>query len=99
MLVGRSVTVGNGVRLGAVVGDGQGVRVAVLVIVGVLDGVNVGLGTAVGGSPSTVNTPLRFQFRPVNICTWYSPGIHSEGSGSQSVKPSPPEPPFQGIVS
>lgn len=68
---------GHGVELGIGVEDGRGVLVEVLVNVGDLDGVGVKLGTAVGGSPSTVNRPLRFHVKPAKICTSYSPETHS----------------------
>ena len=99
VLVGLGVTVGIRVQVGIGVAEGQGVRVGVFVLVGVMVGVGVKLGTAVGGSPWTVKRPLRFHVIPAKIWTSYSPDSHSCGPGSQSVKPIPPEPPFQGIVS
>lgn len=84
---------GRGVR------DGVGVAVSVGVGMGVLVSVGVMVGSAVGGSPSTVNRPETFQVRPVKICTSYSPTAHAEGSGSQSVYPLPPVLPSQGWVS
>ena len=98
-MVGWGVAEGQGVDEGTGVGDGNAVFVAVLVRVGDLDAVGVALGTAVGGSPSTVKLPLRFHVKPVKICTSYSPGSHSCGSASQSVNPSPPEPPSHASVS
>lgn len=86
-----------GVETGVAVG--KGVRVAVGVDVGVLVRVGVALGFGVGASPSTVKTPAFLKTSPTKICTTYSPGSHAEGSGCQSVKPSPPDPPFQGSVS
>jgi hypothetical protein len=65
--------------------EGRGVRVRVLVRLGVKVAEGVGLGSGVGGSPSTVKRPDTFQSRPTKIWTSYSPGIHSEGSGAQSV--------------
>lgn len=66
-MVGWRVGDGNGVRVIVGVAEGIGVLVGVLVVVGVLDGVKVRLGIGVGGSPSTVNFPLRFQFKPAKI--------------------------------
>ena len=96
---GRGVTVGNGVRVRVSVADGHGVRVGVFEGVRVSVRVGVRLGSAVGGVPWTMNVPDLFHVSPENNWTWYSPSSHSCGSGSQSVKPRPPEPPFQGIVS
>ena len=69
VLLGSGVAEGHGVELGMGVEDGLGVLVAVLVNVGDFDAVGVKLGTAVGGSPSTVKLPLRFQVKPAKICT------------------------------
>lgn len=73
VLVGRIVWVFVGVRVG--------------VGVFVTDGVNVGVGVGrgVGAFPVIVNLPEIFQNIPLNICTSYSPGNHSDGSGLQSV--------------
>lgn len=88
--VGRGVLVGIGVTLG------YGVLVAVCVAVFVMLGVGDWLGSGVGGVPSTRNLPDTIHFVPTNIWTSYSPSIHSDGSGSQSVNPNPPDPPSQG---
>lgn len=69
----NGVAVGQGVRLG----EAEGIGVSVMVAVAV--------GMGVGGSPSIVKNPTWRHSRPTKICTWYSPGSHSEGSGSQSV--------------
>ncbi len=83
--VGGRVTEGVTVELGRRVRVGVAVRVGVGVRVGVPVRVDVALGSGVGASPSTVKLPETFQFSPEKICTSYSPGNHSEGSGSQSV--------------
>jgi hypothetical protein len=93
VIVGVRVRVGVNVRVGVRVGVGVRVRVDPSVAVG------EGLGVRVGGSPSTRKIPTTFHSSPTKICTWYSPGSHSEASGFQSVKPKPPVPPSQGLVS
>jgi hypothetical protein len=109
--VGVGVRVGVAVRVGVVVRVGVAVRVGVVVRVGVgvgdavgievLVGVReaVGLGGGVGASPSTMKRPEIFHAVPIKIRTSYSPGSHSQAGGSQSVKPKPPEPPSQGLLS
>lgn len=101
VLVGVRVKVGYGVRVGL------GPKVGVWVIVGVGEGVIVGvgvmvgvkLGSGVGGSPTTVKVPVWNKSRYKYMYTVYSPGSHSEDTGSQSVYPMPPVPPSQGKVS
>jgi hypothetical protein len=81
-VTGVRVSVGQGVRvrvgvelrkgvrvggMGVCVLVGRGVRVTVGVLVGRRVRVGVSEGTAVGASPSTVNTPEIFQIRPVKI--------------------------------
>jgi len=91
--VGVAVRVGVGVRVGVWVGDAVGIGV----LVGVREA--VGLGGWVGASPSTKKRPDIFHAVPIKIRTSYSPGSHSQAGGSQSVKPKPPEPPSQGLLS
>ena len=101
MRVGTGVTVrvGRGVLEGIGVAVGHGVLVDVGVPVEVVVGVKVSVGTGVGGSPSTRKRPDTTKNWPTNIWTSYSPTSHSSGSGFQSVKPNPPDPPSQGSVS
>ena len=84
---------------GTRVSGGRMVRVGASVLVVVRVGVGVRLGTAVGGCPSTVKRPDVFQNNPTKIWTSYSPCCHINGSGFQSVYPTPPVPPSHGLVS
>ena len=92
---------GRGVKVmvGWCVSEGRRVKVGarVPVPVGVKEG--VALGTGVGGWPSTVKRPEVFQLNPIKICTSYSPTSQRQGSGFQSVYPTPPVPPSQGLDS